>query len=159
MVIIALSVHDRAKKVCFFEETFLLADININVALRMLFLILSNPDIRFTDREPHWRFYTVPKALLTTRCIKFINQKKFTTTALGKNNEVYVVHMASLTVGTKMTIYPSWTAQIALLIADEAPVTVLAEYSNFADMFSPESTAELPKYTEINDHPIELIND
>lgn len=47
MIIAAFTVYNRAKKVCFFEKTFLLADINMNVALKMLFLILSNADIYF----------------------------------------------------------------------------------------------------------------
>lgn len=66
--------------------------------------------------------------------------------------------MASLAARSEMSIHPSWAAQIASLIADEAPVTVSAEYSVFADVFSSESAAELPEHTRINDHPIELID-
>ena len=47
MVIAAFSMHDRVKKICFFEET-LLADISMNVALGMFFLTLSNTDIYLT---------------------------------------------------------------------------------------------------------------
>ena len=45
MVIAIFSVHNKARKVCFFEETFLLADINMDVILGMLFLTLSNADV------------------------------------------------------------------------------------------------------------------
>ena len=159
MVIAAFSVHDRARKVRFFEETFLLADISMDVALGMPFLTLSDADVRFTDRELHWRSYTVSEALPTTRRVELIDRKEFAAAALSKDDEAYVVHVASLAVGTKMTIHPSRTAQIASLIADEAPVTVPAEYSDFADVFLPESAAELPEHTGINDHPIELIDD
>ena len=33
---------------------------------------------------------------------------------------------------------------------------VLAEYLEHTDAFSPDSTAELPERTGINDHPIEM---
>lgn len=42
MVNALFSVNDKDEKFCFFEETFLLADGDMDVALRMLFLILSN---------------------------------------------------------------------------------------------------------------------
>lgn len=53
MVIEVFSVYDRVKKVCFFEKTFLLADISIDVALEMPFLTLSNANVRFTN----WKLY------------------------------------------------------------------------------------------------------
>ena len=33
------------------------------------------------------------------------------------------------------------------------------EYSDFSDVFSSDSTAELPEHTGINDHPIDLLDD
>lgn len=57
-----------------------------------------------------------------------------------------------------MPIHPSQRAQVALLLADEAPVDVPSEYSNYADVFSPESAVELPEHTGINDHPINLVD-
>ena len=38
------------------------------------------------------------------------------------------------------------------------PVTVPAEYSEHTDVSSPDSTAELPEHTSINDYPIGLVN-
>lgn len=35
----------------FFEETFLLADINIDVTFEMVFFILSNVEVKFDDWE------------------------------------------------------------------------------------------------------------
>ena len=159
MVIAAFLVHDRARKVGFFEKTFLLADISMDVALEMPFFNLSNANIWFTYRKLYWRSYTIPKALPTTCCVEFIDQKEFALATLGKNDKSYVVHMAFLAVCTKITIHPSWTAQIASLIADKALVTIFAEYSNFTDVFSFKFAAELSKYTGINDHSIELIDD
>lgn len=51
MIIAALSVHDKARKVCFFGEIFLLANISIDVALKILLLILSNANVYFTDQK------------------------------------------------------------------------------------------------------------
>lgn len=42
MVIVFFLVDNKDKKSCFFEETFLLADISIAIAFGMFFLILSN---------------------------------------------------------------------------------------------------------------------
>lgn len=83
----------------------------------------------------------------------------FAIAALDKDNKTFIVYMAFLASRSKTSVHPSWATQIALLIADEAPVTVPAEYSDFAEVFSSESAAELPKYTKINDHPIKLIDD
>lgn len=158
MVIAVFSIHDKARKICFFEETFLLANINIDVALGISFLTLSNTDIGFTDWELYWRSYNISEALPTICRIELIDQKEFAVASLGKDDKVFVVHMASLVISTEMTIHPFWIAQIASLITDEAPVTVPIEYFDFADIFSPESVAEPPEHTKINDHLIELID-
>ena len=44
------------------------------------------------------------------------------------------------------------------MIDEEAPIKVLAEYSDFADVFSLDLASELPKYIEINNHAIELVD-
>ena len=56
----------------------------------------------------------------------------------------------------KKGIYPSHRFQKAGLIAKETPTKVPVEYTNFA--FSLDLAFELPKYTEINNHFIELVN-
>lgn len=42
MVIASFLIDDKDKKSYFFKKIFLLANININITIRMLFLILSN---------------------------------------------------------------------------------------------------------------------
>ena len=44
------------------------------------------------------------------------------------------------------------------MIAEEASTKVLAEYSDFADVFSPDLASELPEHTGINNHAIELVD-
>lgn len=38
-------------------------------------------------------------------------------------------------------------------------VIILFEYADYTDVFSPDSVAELPKHTNINNHSIDLIDD
>lgn len=55
-----------------------------------------------------------------------------------------VVHIVAI-IGselTKMSIYPVWEAQIALLVSEE--VTLLKEYLDFDNVFLKGSAAELP---------------
>lgn len=53
VVIAAFSMYNRAEKFCFFEKTFLLADISIDMALKPFFFTLSNANIYFTN----WGLY------------------------------------------------------------------------------------------------------
>ena len=73
---------------------------------------------------------------------------------LDENIEAFVVHVSSLSLVSKMTIHPARKAQIALLLAKK--VTVLAKYSDFADVFSKKSAEILSKCIGINKHAIEL---
>ncbi len=52
----------------------------------------------------------------------------------------------------------SGRAQIAHLKVDEASIKVPSKYADFVDIFSPKLAVELPEYTKINNHIIELIN-
>ena len=51
MVIADFSVKDKLGRVRFFQETFLWANIGLEVVLGMSFLTLSKADIRFVKRE------------------------------------------------------------------------------------------------------------
>ena len=51
MVVVAFSVTDKANRVRFFEETFLVANVSPEVVLRMPFLTLSGADVDFSGRE------------------------------------------------------------------------------------------------------------
>ena len=44
------------------------------------------------------------------------------------------------------------------MIAEEAPTKIPTEYSDFADVFSPDLASELPEQTGINDHAIKLVD-
>ena len=51
MVIAAFQVVDKLGRSQFFQETFLLADISMEVVLSMPFLILNKADIQFAEKE------------------------------------------------------------------------------------------------------------
>lgn len=50
-VIAGLLVYNKLGRIQFFEKTFLLADINIEVVLEIPFLSLSNIDVEFMETE------------------------------------------------------------------------------------------------------------
>ena len=56
-----------------------------------------------------------------------------------------------------MPIHPSCQAQVAALMSEETGIPT--EYSDFSNVFSSDSAAELPEHTGINDHPINLLDD
>ena len=47
MVVFTFFVLDMDNKERFFKESFLMADVNPNIVLRILFLIISNGNINF----------------------------------------------------------------------------------------------------------------
>ena len=71
---------------------------------------------------------------------------------LDENVKAFVVYVAFFTL--KISIHPAREAQIALFIAEK--VTVPAEYSDFANVFSKKSAEMLPKRIGINKHAIKL---
>ena len=154
MVITAFQVQVKVGRPQFFQET-LLADTSMDFVLWIPSLTLSKADVRFAEREPTWSSYTTAEALPTTRRVELIDRKEFATAALDENEEAFVVHIAALT-STMTTIYPARKAQIASLNLEEVPDTVPAAYSDYADVYSKDSAAELPEHTGINNHAIDL---
>ena len=94
-----------------------------------------------------------------------MGKKEFAAVALDPKSETFVVHVTSLSSDAspsfsplELNVYPSHRPQISGLITEEAPTKVLAEYSDFADVFSPDLASELPKHTRFNNHTIELVD-
>ena len=160
MVVAAFLVTDQADRVRFFEETFLVANVSPDVVLKILFLTLSVADIDFLKKKLRWRLYTIKEALLTTKQVELVRNKEFAAAVLDPGHETFVVHVAFLESSSQEgDIHPFRRAQIAALVANEAPTSIPTEYSDFADVFSPELASELPEHTGINDHAIELVDD
>ena len=167
MVVAAFSLMDKANRVRYFEETFLVANVSPEVVLGMPFLTLSGADVDFLDRELRWRTYTTQEALPTTRRVELVGKKEFAAAALDPEHETFVVHVAFLS-STPLDagVHPSRRPQIAGLIAEEAPTKVPAEYADFADVFSPDlapspnfpstlgSTIMLSSWSMVSNHPM-----
>ena len=153
IVLASFQVKDTLRKAWFFQETFLLADLNIEVVLGMPFLTLSNADIKFAQKELTWRSYTTTKALPTTKRVEIIDRKKFAKTTLNENVEAFVVHVTSLRLNS-IVIHPAKKAQIALLFAKKVQIPI--KYSDFLDIFLEEKALILPEATKMNQYAIEL---
>ena len=165
MVVIAFSVTDKANRVRFFEETFLVANISPEVVLGMLFLTFNGADIDFSGWELRWKTYIIEEALLTTRRVELVGKKEFAAVTLDPESEIFIIHVASLSSDAspsfsplKLDFHLSHRPQVSGLIAEEASIKVPAKYSDFVDIFSPDLVSELSKYTGINDHAIELVD-
>ena len=161
MLVAAFSVEDKANQVRFFEETFLVANVNPEIVLGMPFLTLSGADVDFLGWKLRWKTYITKDVLPTTKHIKLVGKKKFAAIALDLKHETYVIHIASLSSiplasleSPLLDVHPSRRPQISGLIAEKAPTKVSAKYSDFADIFPPDLAFELPEHTGINDHTI-----
>ena len=107
MVIADYSVKNKLRRFQFYQKTFLLAIIGLEVVLGILFLTFSKADIWFAEQELVWRTYTATEALPTTRRVEIINKKEFAAAALNAYDETFVVHVVALAKPTIMPIYLS----------------------------------------------------
>ena len=89
--------------------------------------------------------------------MKIIDKKEFVAALLNVEDETFVLHVAALVELTTMPIYSSRQAQVVLLTSKKTGI--LAKYSNFSNVFSSDSAAELPEQTGINNHSINLLDD
>ncbi len=136
MALARFSIQDSLGRVRFFEETFLLADTNMEVVLGMLFLSLSNADVEFAELgKLTWRFYTAAEALPTTSRVELIDKREFAKAALDENSETFVIHVSALDVA-EPSIHLSRAAQIAALQWNKAPTKIPAKYSDSVNIFS-----------------------
>ncbi len=156
IVIARFSIQDKFEKVWFFKETFLLADISIEVILEILFLNFFDIDIWFIEKELEWRRYLTAKVLPTTQRVRLIDKKEFAVVALDDSTKTFMVYFATLSTPV-MQVYPSYPAQLELLPADQAPIEVPPEYLDYTDIFLFDLMMELFENTNINEHTIELI--
>ena len=156
IVIASFLLQDKLEKVQFFQKTFLVANTQIKVVLGMRFLILNNVNIWFAERELVWRTYSIAKASFITRKMEIIDKKEFTIAVLNEDNKTFIMHMTALSI-IDSNVYPSQYAQIALLEFEKG--IILSRYTDYTNVFFPDSATELSKYTNINNCLINLIND
>ena len=101
---------------------------------------------------------------MTTKRVKLIGKKKFTTIALDPEKETFVVHIMSISIAFFSFILldaffsPFHRSKIVILIANEAFIKVFAKYAKFIDVFFPNLAFKLPKHIGINNDTIKLVN-
>ena len=71
------------------------------------------------------------------------------------NNKMFVVYIA-IWEQEKMLVHSRKQAYIRALLFDKASTEILAEYSNYNNIFSAENAVELPENIGINEHVIKL---
>lgn len=73
-----------------------MANVSPKMVFGMSFIILSNTNVDFLDRKLCWKTYTTKKVLPTTKHVELIGKKEFVAAVLDLENEMLIVHIASL---------------------------------------------------------------
>ena len=155
MIIANLELENKADRSKFFQKTFFVADTKFETILEMLFLKISNADMSFGEKTLIQKSYTINKTLSTIKQVQIVDSKEFIIAALDVGSETFVVHV-TIQEQEKMLVHFKRQAQVRALIFNEAPIKILAEYSDYNNVFLVENAAELLKHTGINDHAIKL---
>ena len=82
---------------------------------------------------------------LTNNQKEIIDKGEFAVAVLNADNKIFVVHVSALVKLTIMPIHSPRQAQVAALTSEETGIP--AEYSDFSNIFSLDSAAELPEHT------------
>ena len=135
----------------FFQKMFLLADLSIEIVLRVLFFTFRNANIKFAQKEFIWRFYFTAKAPPTIKQVEIINRKKFANMALDEHIEAFIVYITSLAI---MSLYLVRKTQMVLLVNKELQSPF--KYSDFSDVFLEKKALVLPKTSNLNQYVIKL---
>ena len=141
IIIANCSVKDKPGKIWFFWKICLLANIGLQVVLKMLFLTFNKADIRFVERKLVWKTYMAAEVLPMTKRVEIIDNIVFAIAALNKDNEIFVLHIAILAELITIPIYPSYYAQVNALMCNKTRIPT--EYSDFFDIFSLDFAAKL----------------
>lgn len=102
--------------------------------------------------------YTTTKAFFTIRRLELVDKKEFVVTTLNSNDEIFIIYIISLA-SFNLNIHLSYKTYIALLNANKMPTTILLKYTKFVDIFSSDLVTKFLRYTKINNHIINLIDD
>lgn len=69
IVVASFQVQNQHEKPQFFQETFLVTDIDVDVVLRIPFLAFSNANIQFNKSQLTFESYTVSEVLAITKWV------------------------------------------------------------------------------------------
>ena len=62
----------------------------------MPFVIFSDTNVQFEEKQLKQKSYTTSEALPTIKRVELINKKEFMATVLDENTKIFVVHVATL---------------------------------------------------------------
>ena len=132
----------------------------MEVVFGMLFLILSNVNVKFLGRKLCLKTYTTEEAFPITRHMKLVGKKEFIVIVLDLKHETYVVYIRLVSSVALPNFFPLniplfRRPQIVSLIAKEALTKIFDKYVDFADVFSPDLASKL---LGINNHAIKLVD-
>ena len=124
----------------------------------MHFLTFSKVKVNIAKKKLFSKSYTIAKALFTTKRVQIISPNRFIKAVLDLKKESFIVYITRFFI-TLIEVHSDRKIQIAAFNTNKAFVIVLAEYSDFKDVFSKKSFTVLPAYTEINTYVINLEED
>ena len=96
IVIVDNLVEFRLKKVWFFQKMVLLTNTDIEMILRIFFLIFNRINIRFIRYKLISIIYLAAKALLTIKSIEILNKTEFEVVFINENNTTFVLYVVIL---------------------------------------------------------------
>lgn len=102
--------------------------------------------------------YTTAKVLPTTQQIELVGRKEFVAVTLDPKDEIFVVYVTTLT-SFSSDVYLFQQIYIAILKIEEISIAIPNKYIDFADVFSPDLSAEFIEYIRINNYAINFIDD
>lgn len=133
-----------------------MADINIEIILEMLFLSLSNVDMKFDIKQITWRRNTIVEIMPTLKQMELIDKVKFVKATLDNDTKIFIVYIGAL---ENIRVDPLKIPLLGILQSNKALIEVLDTYANYTDVFSPNLIMEISYYIKINKYAIELIRE
>lgn len=98
-------IKNKDKKSWFFEKKFLLANFNIDIALKMFFFTLKNVVVNFVNQNLCWKLYIITKIFLTIKQVALIGKKEFVVVASDLKNEDFVVYVAFISQNSNFHLF------------------------------------------------------
>lgn len=83
-------------KVWFFKKPIFLADITMEIVLKIHLFDFNNTNIWFIVENFIWKFYTIVETLLIIKQVVEIDKYEFVKDALNKNFKTFIVYIFAL---------------------------------------------------------------
>lgn len=95
LIIAGFSIVDKFIRNRFFEESFLLAEINMEMILGIFFFFFSNVNIYFSTKEFIWGVYTITETMPIFKRIELNDKHNFVKIVLNENFKTFVIHVVA----------------------------------------------------------------